>query len=162
LRQKRSFVVDVRSEGALAPALRALVRRAVSETLRAEGVLRGCAAVYLVGDRRIRELNRSYLKKDRPTDVIAFWLEPEGLCGPEAGHLGDLAVSVERARKVSLDLGIPFPEELARYAVHGTLHLLGYRDGRAADRGKMILRQEAVLKRLKVRSLCRNARSCRA
>ena len=61
---------------------------------------------------------------------------------------GDLVVSVDTARRVSKDLNIPFREELARYLVHGTLHLLGYDDKNKKDFERMLKRQEEILNSL--------------
>ena len=74
----------------------------------------------LVDDTEIARLNREYLGKDRPTDVIAFSL------GSDDEPIGDVYVGAEQARRQAQALGVPLREELARLAIHGTLHVLGY------------------------------------
>ncbi len=93
--------------------------------------------VSLVSDRRIRVINKQYLKHDYATDVIAFGY---------GDKLGDIVVSKDTARRMAKELGIPYQEELARYIVHGTLHLLGYDDKKKQDKTRMHQRQEKILK----------------
>ena len=95
----------------------------------------------MTGNAGIRRLNKKFLKHDYATDVISFGF------GDEKG-LGDLVVSVDMARRVAKELGIPLREELARYVVHGTLHLLGYEDKKKKDHDRMHKRQEALLKKI--------------
>ena len=117
------------------------VRRAVAETLVAEKAKKRSVSVLLTGNREIRRINLSFLKHDYATDVISFG-------AGEKNYLGDIVVSAEMARSFSKKLRIPYSQELSRYVVHGTLHLLGYEDGSKKDKIKMRRRQERVLKKL--------------
>ena len=114
----------------------AWVRRVVARTLRAEkeSLL---MSVLVTGDRQIRRINKKFLKHDYATDVISF-------------ETGDVVVSADTARRVAKELGIPAKEELARYLVHGTLHLLGYDDKNRKDFERMHKRQEMIVSRLNV------------
>ncbi len=103
--------------------------------------------VLITGDRQIRKINKKFLKHDHATDVISFLLG-EGEWDGRTVIKGDLVVSVDTAKTFSRDLGLPFKQELARYLVHGTLHLLGYDDKRPADFKKMHSRQEKILKKI--------------
>jgi len=124
------------------------VRRVLRVALDDQKAQRRAVSVFLTNNREIRKINRDFLKHDYPTDVISFWC-PEKSLGPgESGYLGDLAVSVQMAREVSRKLGLPFKEELARYLVHGVLHLLGYEDKGKRDRMEMDRKQEAILKKV--------------
>lgn len=115
----------------------AWVRRVVAGTLEAERS-RMEIGVLITGDRQIRKINKRFLKHDFATDVISFGLD-------DAGHCGDVVVSVDTARRAAKELKIPFREELARYLVHGTLHLLGYKDKKKKDHERMHRRQEKLL-----------------
>jgi probable rRNA maturation factor len=84
--------------------------------------------VALVPDRRVRELNRRYRRKDRPTDVLSF---PAG----EPGQLGDVVISLGVARRQADAAGHALDTELRVLALHGLLHLLGYDHER--DEGQM-------------------------
>ena len=88
-------------------------------TLADQGVEAAEVSVTLMGDDDIRSLNREYLERDAPTDVIAFSLG-------DGDVLGDVYVGFERARSQASELGIPLTQVLVRLAVHGTLHVLGH------------------------------------
>lgn len=77
-----------------------------------------------VSDRRIQELNRRFLKRDRPTDVISFNCVGPHLPG-EPRLLGEVYVSRDRARAQARDYGVSYSSEIRRLVVHGLLHLLG-------------------------------------
>jgi probable rRNA maturation factor len=126
----------------------AWIKKVVARTLRAEKAKRRSVSVLLTNDRAIRKINREYLKHDTATDVIAFGSGPGTRVPAESDHLGDVVVSVQTARAVSKELKIPFCEELARYLVHGTLHLLGYDDEAKKDKMRMEARQEHILRKL--------------
>lgn len=98
--------------------------------------LQGCeVSVSLVGDARIRSINRTWREKDEATDVLSF---PAGdWPGPGPRPLGDLIVSLDTAERVSRALGFTLEHELERYLAHGLLHLLGHDHHRKADAKKM-------------------------
>ena len=84
-------------------------------------------SILFIGDQRIRELNHQFRDIDLPTDVLSF---PQILAGelevPGALVLGDVAISLETARRQSEEHGLSFEEELTLLLIHGILHLLGY------------------------------------
>ena len=87
---------------------------------------RGQAEVTLsfVGERAIRTLNRKWMKKDRPTDVLSF---PLGDKGPDGTfYLGDIVIAVPVAARQARAKGHSLDRELRLLAIHGYLHLLGY------------------------------------
>jgi probable rRNA maturation factor len=106
------------------------LRDAVGAALSAAGVEDGHLAVELVGEERIRELNRDHRGKDAPTDVLAF---PVDGAGPTAGprELGDVAICPAHCSNV------------AEAAVHGVLHLCGY--DHETDEGEMLALQDRVM-----------------
>ncbi len=85
-------------------------------------------------------MNRRYLRHNYDTDVIAFGFD-------DPSTLGDIYISVYQARKQAAELGHGLLEELLTLAVHGTLHLVGYRDATPAQRKRMFSRQERILSR---------------
>jgi probable rRNA maturation factor len=129
-------------EGVEPPVSPARVEAAVRSVLRAEGVERGELSVALVGDAEIAALNRRYLGRDRPTDVIAFHLHDPG-----DPPLGDVYVGVEQAARQAAAYGATAEEEVLRLAVHGTLHVLGWDhpEGEERSASPMFERQEALL-----------------
>jgi probable rRNA maturation factor len=83
----------------------------------------------IAGDSELHRLNREFLGKDRPTDVLSF---PSGT---GAGNLGDLAISAERASEQAYEHGHSLVDEIKILMLHGVLHLLGLDHER--DRGAM-------------------------
>jgi probable rRNA maturation factor len=77
-----------------------------------------------VGERAIRTLNRKFMKKDRPTDVLSFPLGEKGADGKF--YLGDIVIAVPVAFRQSRARGHSLDRELRLLAIHGFLHLLGY------------------------------------
>lgn len=109
-------------------------------------------SVTLTDNAHIHELNRTYRGIDRPTDVLSFALnesqEPEISGGPAVNVLGDLVISVERAREQATDYGHSVRREVAFLTVHGMLHLLGYDHMEESDREEMEAEQRYVMKEL--------------
>ena len=97
---------------------------------------RGDMTLALVGDAKMRALNRRFRGIDRPTDVLSF---PAGAVHgrAEAGRrwLGDVVIATGVARRQALARGCPVDVEYRRLALHGLLHLLGY--DHACDDGRM-------------------------
>lgn len=93
-------------------------------------------SVSLVGDARIRALNRAWRKKDKATDVLSF---PAGEwpAGAGARPLGDVVISLPTAKRMAKQLGHSVEDELARYLAHGLLHLLGHDHVKKADAVQM-------------------------
>ena len=102
------------------------IRLAAEAALEISGNAGAELSVVLVGDEEIRELNRRFLDRDRPTNVIAFsMLEGEfSTINPEL--LGDVVISVETAATEAGHGGVSVERQTAFLLVHGLLHLLGY------------------------------------
>lgn len=114
-------------------------------------------SINLTDDEHIHELNKKYRGIDRPTDVLSFALresdEPEIIFDADesqADVLGDIVVSVERARSQALEYGHSFRRELIFLIVHGMLHLLGYDHVEEADRLEMEAEQKFVMSELSI------------
>jgi rRNA maturation RNase YbeY len=118
-----------------------LIEEGVRRALAAEGRSDTEVSVALLGDVDIRELNRRYLGKDAPTDVLAFTL------GEGSDVVGDVYVGVEQARRQADEFDVPLREELARLAIHGTLHVLGHDHPEGPERSSsdMFDLQERIL-----------------
>ncbi len=103
----------------------------------------------LIGPEKSRELNNKYRHKDKPTDVLSFPLEDSTLNKYDIMPLGDIFICLDVARQQAEALKIPISQELARLAVHGLLHLLGYDHERsAAAENEMIGLQEDIIQSL--------------
>jgi probable rRNA maturation factor len=100
--------------------------------------------VLVLDDAEIARLNQAHRHEAGPTDVLAFPMgEPD--LERRAFLLGEIAVSFETAAREAAARGLRREEELARYIVHGFLHLLGYEDGTNAQRRALERVQERAL-----------------
>jgi len=128
-----------------------ILERGIEECLRlAGGTSEAELSVTLVDDARIHELNLAYRQVDRPTDVLSFAMQEETAEEPEIiGYqddvLGDIIISVERAREQAAEFGHSFERELVYLAVHGTLHLLGYDHDEDDEKREMRAKEEEVM-----------------
>ncbi|WP_026558707.1 rRNA maturation RNase YbeY [Bacillus sp. J37] len=108
-------------------------------------------SVTFVTNERIQEVNREYRDKDQPTDVISFALEEmsEGeleIVGVDQPRvLGDIIISIPRAREQAEDYGHSFMRELGFLSVHGLLHLLGYDHMTDSEEKVMFTKQKEIL-----------------
>lgn len=104
-----------------------------------------------VTNERIQEINKEYRDKDQPTDVISFALEELGedetkIVGDGIPRiLGDIIISVEKAKDQADEYGHSFSRELGFLALHGFLHLLGYDHMNEEDEKRMFGRQKEIL-----------------
>lgn len=94
----------------------------------------------IVSDARIADLHGRFMRDPSPTDVITF-------------RHGEIVLSAETARREARARGLDIPEEIARYAVHGLLHLAGWDDGAPSSASAMRDAQEKILRRAS-RGLC--------
>ncbi len=123
------------------------IRDVVMSALRIEGYPRPPdVSIALVDDAYIRVLNREYRGVDQPTDVLAFPMEGDRARGEPA--LGDIVISLERARDQARQFKHRIRREVALLAVHGVLHLLGYEDDTEAGASAMWSRQKRLLEQI--------------
>jgi probable rRNA maturation factor len=108
--------------------------------------------VAFVGDRAMRELNRTYRRKDKTTDVLSFsrFDDPVPMPLPpgEPRPVGEVLVSLPMARRQAKAYRTTLREEIARLVVHGTLHVFGYDHERSTAEARVMFRlQAAALRR---------------
>ena len=114
-----------------------VLRRAIEATLIREGFLYDAeVSITLTDNEHIRVLNQKHRGIDRHTDVLSFPMYEmdelgEDVMGPIT--LGDIVLSVERAKEQAAELGHGFLREAAFLVIHSTLHLLGYDHERSAE-----------------------------
>ncbi len=97
-----------------------------------------CADIFIKG------LNRNFRKKNKPTDILTFYYET----GLKSGLTGDIAISLQTARRQAKETGHSLEEELLVLLVHGFYHLLGHDHIRKADYVKMKRKEIKALKLL--------------
>lgn len=110
-------------------------------------------SVTLVDNARIRELNSEFRGIDRETDVLSFPMGDESFdVDPDndAILLGDIVISLEKARAQAEEYGHGFRREVAFLITHSLFHLLGYDHMTPEDEAEMFAKQEKVLERLEI------------
>jgi probable rRNA maturation factor len=142
------FVADIVSQ--LTPDL---IRSAAIETMQiASASPDSEITIVLTNDEELHRLNQRYLGVDAPTDVLSF---PADFIDPDSHnpYLGDVLVSVERARQQAEAQSHSTEQELMLLIVHGVLHLLGHDHAEPAEKERMWALQEQVLFHFKGESL---------
>ena len=104
-------------------------------------------SVLLTTDAEIQALNRSWRRKDQPTDVLSFPAgePPPGATGPR--HLGDVILSLDTARRQARAHHCTLEQEMDLYLAHGLLHLLGHDHHRRPDARRMAALEARLLGR---------------
>lgn len=114
-------------------------------------------SLVIASQERVRQLNRDYLGKDAPTDVIAFSMLPAPTAGGESGvspfvappdgvsHLGEVIVSYPQAVIQAEEHHHPVKKELAILIIHGVLHVLGYDHAEPDQERQMRAREAEIL-----------------
>jgi probable rRNA maturation factor len=129
----------------LSPPLRAKLRREVARMVKAAALAEKRddleVALRLCSDATIRELNRDYRAKDKPTDVLAF-AQREAAAADHA-LLGDIVISVDTAKRQAKH---GLYAELLHLASHGLCHLLGY-DHRDDEEERVMNERAAALRK---------------
>jgi len=132
-------IATIPSGRGLRTACRGLLRRLLAETAQRQAGI----TLLLASDAEVRRLNRAHLGMDRTTDVLAF--PSGGDLEPGQPHLGEIAISVPRARRQARRARWGVGDEMALLVTHGYLHLLGY--DHETDDGTMRRLEEDLLKR---------------
>ncbi|HFI0645384.1 TPA: rRNA maturation RNase YbeY [Streptococcus suis] len=119
-------------------------------------------AVTFVDNKRVHEVNLEYRGIDRPTDVVSLEYKPENeiffdeedlLDNPELAemmedfdaYIGELYISIDKAREQAEDYGHSYEREMGFLAVHGFLHINGYDHYRPEEEAEMFGLQEEIL-----------------
>lgn len=98
----------------------------MEKVLKDLGCSEGELSILLTGDERIKELNSWYLKRDKPTNVLAFPMTENNSAEPESGMLGDIVVSIDTAGREAEDMSTSLHDRVLQLLIHGLLHLMGY------------------------------------
>ena len=101
-------------------------------------------SILITGDKEIHELNMGYLKRDKPTNVLAFPMNEEGY-DVNTLMLGDIVISAETAKREALEMGITLRHRACELLVHGLLHLMGYDHEISEQEEKRMQREEKRL-----------------
>lgn len=102
-------------------------------------------SILLVDDDQIREFNRIYLKRDRPTNVIAFAMTEGEFTPINPLLLGDIVLSVETAARDASAGSMDLMDEVEFLVIHGLLHLLGHEHEKSAAEAERMRAREREL-----------------
>ena len=100
----------------------------------------GNVSVVLAGDALLRDLNRTYRGKDKPTNVLSFT--------GDGGELGDVILSYETVKREAKEQKKSFAQHTAHLVVHGCLHLIGHDHEKDRDAAKMESLETSILAKL--------------
>lgn len=123
------------------------VRKVLESAIKKEKLDNVVFNLIIVNNEYIHDLNLKYRNIDRETDVITFALEDENslIVPGEERILGDIYISIDRARTQAQEYGHSLLRELSFLAVHGFYHLLGYDHQTPEEEKIMFSKQEEVL-----------------
>jgi len=117
--------------------------------LNALGHPEGELSIVLVDDPQIAEMNRAFLNRKGPTNVLAFPMRAGRFANLSPHLLGDVVISGDTACREAAAAGLGLEERLTQLLVHGLLHLCGYDHERdAAEARRMAARSRRLLKRI--------------
>ena len=140
------------------PLITGFIRRCINATLEAEGITADCEINVLVtNDKGIQAINQASRNIDKATDVLSFpmfqleagnppkdwsdYMDP----GTRAVPLGDMVISLERARVQAKEFGHSVKREVGYLTIHSMLHLLGYDHlDEGLQKAQMRAREEAI------------------
>ncbi len=102
-------------------------------------------SILFTDDKHIAQLNRRYLDRDGPTNVLAFPMSGGSPPDVESGMLGDVVISLDTAERESRELGETSDETISRLLIHGVLHLLNYDHERSPEEAERMEKEEKRL-----------------
>jgi len=146
----KRHTVDIQVEEHVGPVDTKPLREAALVTLAQQGVSEACELVVVISDdAALHDLNVRFRGIDAPTDVLSF---ADDTRGPFAGggadfprYLGDIVISIDRAREQAAAAGGTVMQELQLLTVHGVLHLLGHDHAEPGEKAAMWAAQTAIL-----------------
>jgi probable rRNA maturation factor len=140
-------VVFIKNQQEIIPLEAKKIRKAAERILASLRISGYELSVLLLDNKGIRAVNKKYLNRNRPTNVISFSLT-EGEFGNINPHvLGDVVISVEKALEQAETRGTSLEEELTFLLIHGILHLVGYdHEKKGSEREKMRKKEKEVYK----------------
>lgn len=138
-----SIAIHITNRQKTLPLDRRRMRRAIVAILRDAEITEAQISVAVVDDPTIARLHGKFLNDPDPTDVLSFVLERSERCLE-----GEVVASADTARANAKTYRTSPEDELLRYAIHGTLHLVGFEDATPASRAMMRRLERKYLKGL--------------
>jgi probable rRNA maturation factor len=121
-------------------------------TFEKEKVINPIYNIIIVGNKKIKEINKKYRNIDKETDVISFaFEEAKDNKFEDIRVLGEIYISIDKAKSQALEYGHSLKREICFLTVHGLLHLLGYDHMKEEDKVIMRTKEEEILNSYDVR-----------
>ncbi len=151
-----TVLIDIRTEG-FPKALEQVMETIAADSLQYEGFSENCEiSISIVDNEEMQAINKQFRAIDRPTDVLSFPLltfaEGEIPDKNEKGEilLGDIIISLERAKEQAEEYGHSLKREIAFLTAHSMLHLLGYDHMEETEEKEMFRRQKEILEKARI------------
>ena len=128
-----------------------IVHKVLEHGLSKLGINEAIFNVIIVDNEYIHKLNKEYRNIDRETDVISFALEDDKTFNLDIRILGDIYISIDKAKSQSMEYHHSLLRELCFLAVHGMLHLLGYDHMKKDEEEVMFKLQEEILDEMDIK-----------
>ncbi|MCX7739028.1 MAG: rRNA maturation RNase YbeY [Hydrogenothermaceae bacterium] len=126
------------------------LKRIIQEILQELALSNVEISITITDNKRIRDINREWRGKDKPTDVLSFPMEET--IGYRYRLLGDVIISAPFAKEQAQSTEYAYKEEVLRLLIHGILHLLGYDHEKSEeDEKEMFELQDRIFNKLKDR-----------
>ncbi len=149
-----TVLIDNRTEEDVTKELEYVIEKIVEDSLAYEEFDEKCEiSVSIVRDEEIREINKQFRNIDNPTDVLSFPQltfeegEMADVNENEEIILGDIIISLERAKAQAVEYGHSLKREIAFLTAHSMLHLMGYDHMEPAEEEEMFAKQKEILEK---------------
>jgi len=116
--------------------------------LKSVGVFDVNLSIVFATDNDVKRLNYLYRSERRPTDVLSFPMKEGKRLKGDSTILGDVVISVDRAKKQAKRFDSTFKKEIYLYIIHGILHLVGYSDEKPLSKERMRKKEIEILSAL--------------
>ena len=127
--------------------LEQLIKNVILECINIEGIDSDVeVSLSFVDNKEIKELNKTYRNIDESTDVLSFPMEQDILVPMPL--LGDIIISVEKAKEQSLEFGHSLTREISYLVAHSMYHLMGYDHMEQDEKSEMRIKEKLVMKNL--------------
>ncbi len=151
-----AYKIELRQECPKISVSEAGLKKLAIKILKDLGFKKAELSILLVDDKKMRFLNRKYLKHAYSTDVLSFSEKHVDAAGKRAiktksnteDFLGDIALCPPQIKKQAKEYEHTFEEELHYCLCHGILHLIGYKDKNKIAFKKMHRKQTEILSRV--------------
>jgi probable rRNA maturation factor len=138
-------MVFIKNQQEIMPVEAKKIRKAAERILASLRISGYELSVLLLDNKGIRAVNKKYLNRNRPTNVISFSLTEGEFGNINPQVLGDVVISVEKALEQAETRGTSLEEELTFLLIHGILHLVGYdHEKKGSEREKMRKKEKEV------------------